>query len=109
MMVLRFEQRDHAVMGMSQKAIADLLEGAWTFVQEVHERTGVVIELRLTALGLTAHTADAICSRARTITWQELGASTDLLRLVADAIDHACGRRVTVVHPILEKRERMAA
>ena len=73
------------------------------------EQTGVVIELRLTVLGLTAHTDDAICSRARTIFWQELGESNDLLRLVADAIDHACGRRVTVLHPIPTTQERMAA
>lgn len=49
---------------MSQKAIVNLLKVAWTFAQEVCERMSVSIEWQLTIPGLTAHAADALCSRA---------------------------------------------
>jgi hypothetical protein len=80
--------------GLSQEAFAGVLEAAWEHVQRVREETGVVVELRLTAVGLTALAVDMPCNRMATVSWRDLAQSEDLRALLFARISEvAQGRR----------------
>ncbi|KAB1069906.1 hypothetical protein [Methylobacterium planeticum] len=79
---------------LSQEAFAGALEAAWEHVQRVREETGVVVELRLTTVGLTALAVDMPCNRMATVSWRELARSEDLPGLLFARIsDVAQGQR----------------
>ena len=80
--------------GLDQEAFAGVLEAAWDHVQRVREETGVVIELRLTTVGLTALVVDAPCNRMATVSWRDLAECRDLSRLLFARISEVVqGRR----------------
>ncbi|MGU3539474.1 hypothetical protein [Methylobacterium sp. A54F] len=72
--------------GLTQKAMAEMLEAAWTYAQQVGRETGTAVELRLTVLGLTAYTTDRRCSRVATVPWSELARGDDLARAFSRTI-----------------------
>ena len=74
---------------LNQRGVAEQLQAAWHYAQQIREQRGVVVELRLTALGLTAHSADPACSGIATVSWAELGGSDVLDRLLGEAIRRA--------------------
>ena len=80
--------------GLSQEAFAAVLEAAWDHVQRAREETGVVVELRLTTVGLTALAVDMPCNRMATVSWRDLAQSKDLPELLlAKITEVAQGRR----------------
>jgi hypothetical protein len=82
--------------GLSQEAFAGVLESAWEHVQRVREETGVVIELRLTTVGLTALAVDLRCNRMATVSWRKLAQAQDMHELLLARISEvAQGQRRT--------------
>ena len=82
--------------GLDQEAFAGVLESAWEHVQRVREETGVVIELRLTTVGLTALAVDLPCNRMATVSWRDLAQAQDLHELLLARISEvAQGQRRT--------------
>ena len=80
--------------GLSQEAFAGVLEAAWEHVQRVREETGVVVELRLTTVGLTALAVDMPCNRISAVPWRDLARAEDLQGLLfAKITEVAQGRR----------------
>lgn len=66
---------------------------------EFRQATGVVVELRLTTLGLTAFSADGACSHIAAVSWQDLAQSGDLAKLLAQAIRRAGKQAQTATAP----------
>ncbi|AWN43669.1 hypothetical protein [Methylobacterium durans] len=99
------EQRgEQAMSQLSQDAFAGVLEAAWAHGQRVREETGVVVELRLTTIGLTALVADGPCDVTATVSWQDLAGSDDLLGLLCARIADVARQRTDAQRPA-----RMAA
>ncbi len=90
---------------MGREECARLLQAAWNFAQEVRQQTSVVVELRLTTLGLTAVAADAICSRTATVSWNELERADDLPALLTRAIRQAAERPRMAVRAVAALQE----
>ncbi|AWN43631.1 hypothetical protein [Methylobacterium durans] len=72
--------------GLTQEALAQVLQAAQIYAQEERERTGSIIALRFTTLGLTAFDEGAVCLRNATLAWGELAHSDDLVRRLATMI-----------------------
>ncbi|MDR7036132.1 MULTISPECIES: hypothetical protein [Methylobacterium] len=71
----------------SQETLATILENAWAQTQAVRERSGIVIELRFTTLGLTVVSNDFLCGRMVSISWSDLRRADDLAARLSDAIE----------------------
>jgi hypothetical protein len=87
--------RKREMSGLSQVAFAEVLERAWEHVQQVREETGVVVELRLTAVGLTALAVDMPCNRIGTVSWLDLAQSRDLRGLLCARITEVARKQRT--------------
>ena len=94
---------------VSQHSVAEQLQAAWNYAQQIREQRGVVVELRFTTLGLTAHSADAACSGTATVSWAELAGSDNLDQLLGDAILRAAERSRPVSWLTDAPQDRVAA
>lgn len=97
--------QEQAVSEFNQRAVANLLQASWLYAQELREQTGVVVELRLTTVGLTAFAADAACSRVASISWEVLASSDDLPKLLSHAIRQAAEPARSLTRPAVEQQK----
>ena len=69
-----------------------MLQAAWDHTQAVRSETGIVIEIRLTVVGLTVMVGNDAFSRTATVSWRELAHSEDLRRLLCAKISEVAKR-----------------
>ncbi|WP_132256638.1 hypothetical protein [Methylobacterium segetis] len=93
---------------LTQENSTQVLQAAWIYAQEERERTGAIIELRLTTLGLTALNTNAICTRIATVSCGELARSEDLPRLFAKMIRQVSDQQDAATSPFASM-EKLAA
>ncbi|GEP04836.1 hypothetical protein MOX02_28740 [Methylobacterium oxalidis] len=85
-----------------------MLQAAWIYAQEECERTGTILELRFTTLGLTVFNADALCTRNATVSWAELARSEDIARLFAKVIRRVA-EQPSLTSALFAEKEKLAA
>ncbi|GEP02221.1 hypothetical protein [Methylobacterium oxalidis] len=86
--------------GHTQEFLATVLEHAWTETQAIRETTGIVVELRLTTIGLTAVANDFLCGRMATVSWSDLKRSDALPELLHQAITAVADQPRRVLRPV---------
>ncbi|AWN39619.1 hypothetical protein [Methylobacterium durans] len=70
----------------TQEALATMLETAWAQTQAIREKTGIVVELRFTTIGLTIVSNDFLCGRMATVSWSDLKHADTLPTLLSQAL-----------------------